>query len=245
MRIRPCLMAVLVFALSGTPVVAQLPPESPASTLVATGHLASLVELPMYLRLYLVRLPAARNAAYRGSSALLYNLSGASTIDIEGAAAQPLAEGAGAFIPGGRAVTVSASASEPVNLLLFVLSARPNQRPPFDRPAIFRELYRTGEPLPGLRAGPYEFSLSRLTYPAGMPATPPHYRTGAALNYVLSGTVGLTADGKTEAISADLPLFEGFGWVHSLTNPGGVPLVLLQANISRAGDPAVQAAAEK
>jgi mannose-6-phosphate isomerase-like protein (cupin superfamily) len=99
--------------------------------------------------------------------------------------------------------------------------------------------------LPDLRAGPYEFSLARLTFPAGMPANPAYYRSGAALDYVLAGTGALTAEGKTEAMSAGTPLFESFGWVHRLANPGAVPLVLLQANISREGDPPVHPVAEK
>ncbi len=245
MRIRPCLTGVLVFALLGMPAVAQPQSESPAQTVLATGHLASVVGLPFYFRLYRARLPAAQHATYRGSSAMLYDLSGAVAMEIDGAAAQRLAEGAGAFIAAGQVVTISAPASEPTDLLLFVLSARPNQAPPLDRPAVTKELYRTPDSLPGLRAGPYEFSLARLTFPAGMPANPAHYRSGAALDYVLAGTGELTAAGKTEATSAGMPLFEGFGWVHRLANPGGMPLVLLQANITREGDPAVHPVAEQ
>ena len=138
----------------------------------------------------------------------------------------------------GQTATLSASGSAPSDLLLFVLTARPNQLPPLDRPAIVKELYRTPDPLPDLRAGPYEFSLARVTFPAAMPATSAHYRSGAALDYVLAGTAALAADGKTEAVSAEMALLERFGWVHRWANPGDQPLVLLQANISRDGDPA-------
>ena len=96
--------------------------------------------------------------------------------------------------------------------------------------------------MPGLKPGPYEFSLARLTFPPGMPANPAHYRTGAALDYVLAGTAAVTADGKTEAMSAGMPFFEPVGWVHTLANPGDTPLVLLQASITREGDPAVHPA---
>ena len=93
--------------------------------------------------------------------------------------------------------------------------------------------------LPGLKAGPYEFSLTRATYPAGMPANLMHYRSGAALYYVLTGTGAFTADGTTEAKPAGVPHFERQGWVHQWANPGDTPLVLLQANISQEGVPAV------
>jgi quercetin dioxygenase-like cupin family protein len=245
MGTRSCLTLALVFALLTMPQIARPQSASPPPTLLATGHLASLVELPFFFRLYRVRLPAAERASYSGSSAMLYDVSGASTID-SGGSAKPLAEGAGAFIAAGQGVTISAAAAEPADLLLFVLTARPNQRKPLvDRPAVAKELFRTPDPLPGLKAGPYEFTLARVAFPAGMPANAAHYRSGAALDYVLAGAGTLTADGKTEAMSAETPLFEPSGWIHRWANPGGMPLVLLQANISHEGDPAVVPAAPK
>ena len=238
MRIRRGVAFVLVFALLGMQAAAQPRTEIPVPTQLATGHLASVVDMPLYFRLYRAHLPAAQHASYRGSSAMLYDLSGDPAIGIDGGAPQPLVQGAGAFVAAGQTATLSASGSEPSDFLLFVLTARPNQLPPLDRPAIVKELYRTPDPLPDLRAGPYEFSLARVTFPAAMPATPAHYRSGAALDYVLAGTAVLAADGKTEAVSAETALLERFGWVHRWANPGDQPLVLLQATISREGDPA-------
>jgi quercetin dioxygenase-like cupin family protein len=250
MPIRAGLAAALVALLLGMPALAQpqseSPPDSPAQTVLASAHLDSVIDLPLFLRLYRAHLPAAQHASYEGSSAMLYDLSGASAIQIDGAAAQPLSEGAGVFIAAGREVTITATQSEPTELLLFLLTARPNQGGGLiSRPAVAQELYRTGDPLPGLKAGPYEFSLVRLSFPPGMQADPAHSRTGAALDYVLAGSGSVTADGKTEVGSAGMALFEGFGWVHSLANPGDAPLVLLQANISREGDPAVVPATPK
>ncbi len=240
------LIAVLVAVVLGVQAVAQSRAEGPDSTLLATGRLASVVELPLYFRLYRVYVPAAKRASYQGSSAMLYDLSGAPALETEGGGVRPLAEGSGAFIATGQAVTIAASASAPTDLLLFLLTARPNERRPlFDRPAIVKELYRTPDSLPGLRAGPYEFSLARVTFPIGMPASPAHYRTGAAVDYVLGGTGTLTANGKTEALSTGMPFYQRFGWPYSLGNPGSVPFVLLQANISREGDPAVHPVTEK
>jgi hypothetical protein len=253
MRFGTCSVLALVFAVLGTHLVrpqsagaqsagaqsAEAQSEIPAPTLLATAHLEGVANLPYFFRLYRARLPAAQHATYRGSGAMLYDLKGAPAIEIEGGAVQPLAEGAGVFVAAGQAVTVRAPASEPTDLLLFVLSARPNQPPPLDRPAVTKELFRTGEALPGLNPGPYDFTLARLTLPAGMSADAPHYRTGAALNYILAGTGSLIADGKTEPMPAGTAQASLSGWFHQWANPGDTPLVIVRAEITQEGAPAV------
>ena len=107
------------------------------------------------------------------------------------------------------------------------------------------ELCRTPEPLPDLQAGPYELSLARVTLPAGTPADPPYIRSGAALNYVLAGTGLITAEGRTEKRTAGMPDFEFNGHVYEWVNLGNTPLVLLQANLSQEGIPAVFRASPK
>ena len=245
MPIRPCLAALLACALLGMPAAVRSQSETPAPIRLATGHLANVVALPLYFLLYRVHLPAGRHTSYQGASAMLYDLAGAPAVAIDGGEGQPLAAGAGTFIASGQSVTISAAATAPSDLLLFILTHRPNQKPPLDRPAIVKELHRTGDPLPGLQAGSYEFSLARLTFPARMPAAPAAYCAGAALDYVLAGTGALTADGKTEAMSAEMALSERFGWVHSWANPGATPLVVLQAGITREGEPLEHPAAGK
>jgi len=235
----------LIFVLLAPVARAQTQPADTVRTPLAAAHLASVVDLPLYFRLYHARLPAAQSTFYHGANAMLYELSGAAAITIDGGAAQTLAEGAGAFLATGQEVTITAASSEPADLLLFVLTALPNQRPPLDRPAAAVELYRTPDALPGLEAGPYEFSLTRVTFPAGMPTNPPHYRTGAALYCVIAGAGTLTADGKTEPRPTGAAQDEPHGWVHQWANPGDTPLVVLQANISREGEPAVRPADEK
>lgn len=235
MRVPRRLAVVLVLALLGMPAVAQAQSESPVSTLLAAGHLESIADLPFYFRLYGAHVPAAQRVTYRGSSAMLYGLKGAPEVEIEGGAARPLAEGAGVFIAPGQAVTIRAPVSGPTDLLLFVLSAHPNQRPPFDRPAVSKELYRAPVALPGLKPGPYEFSLARLTFPAGMPADAPHYQTGAALNYILAGTGSLIADGKTQPMPAGTAQAAVSGWFHQWANPGDTPLVIVRAEITQKG----------
>jgi len=225
------LLAAILLSTSDT--VGQA--EEPVATVLASGHLPSVVTLPVYLRLYRAHLPAGQRSTYRGSSAMLYEMSGGATLDFGEGRTQSLAEGAAVFVEPGQGVAISASGAAPSELLLFVLSAFPNQKPPFDKPAVTKELFRTGDPLPGLEPGPYDFTLTRLTLPPGAPAGPPLTRSGAAIDYVISGNGSLTADGKSEPVAAEAALGEVAGWVHSWTNPGDAPLVVLQAGINREG----------
>jgi len=244
MRIRFMLLALLLVLLP-SPAFAQNDPTRTARMSLAVGRLPSVLDMPLFVRLYMVNLPAGQLLSYDGSTAMLYDLSGAVAIDIDGTV-RSIAEGAAAFVPAGQSANVSASGSEPTTLLLFVLTPRPNQRKPLlDRPAVVRELCRTPEPLPGLQAGPYELSLTRVTLPAGMSADPPHVRSGAALNYVLAGAGLFTAEGKTEGRTVGMPDFELNGLVYQWANPGDAPLVLLQANLSQEGKPAVLPASTK
>ncbi|MGE5270928.1 MAG: hypothetical protein ACM3JG_14780 [Thiohalocapsa sp.] len=229
----------------------QTEPPGAASATLAVGQLPSVIDMPLFLRLYRAAVPAGREATYEGSSLLLYALAGQLTLtdDVSGGGgeAHTLATGAGAFIPAGHIVRLRAGSAQPAELLLFVLTARPNQRRPLlDRPVVVRELFRTPEPLPGLQPGPYELTLSRVTLPLSGSPSPAYWRSGAALDYVLAGTATLAAaTGGSETAAAGAPLFERFGWVHRLTNAGGAPLVLLQANLSQEGAQAVQRVAEK
>jgi quercetin dioxygenase-like cupin family protein len=214
-------------------------------TLLAAGRIGSVVDTPLKLRLLSIHLPAAQHVSYSGPNAMLYALSGGVGADFDGNT-QLVTEGAGAFVPASKAATFSASGSDSAHLLLFVLSpAAEAQKPLIGTPAAVEELYRSAEPLPDLQAGPYEFSLTRVSLPPGMPANPPHYRSGAALYYLIAGSGRFTAESKTEPRTARMAHFEPHGLVHSWANPGDSPLVLLQANISQEGIPAVIPATAK
>ena len=240
MRICSWSWLALVLSSLALPALAQTQPANTVRTLLAAGHLGSVVDTPLHFRLFAVRLPAMEHVPYSGPNSVLYVLSGTLTVALDGTT-QTVSEGAGVFIPAVRTTVFGATGIEPAHFLQFVLApAAEAQKSPLGGSASSEELYRTPEPLPGLRAGPHEFSLTRVTLPAGMPVNPPHYRSGAALYYVIAGTGAVTAaDGKVEPRVAGTPYFEPYGWVHQWAVPGNTPLVLLQANISQEGVPAV------
>jgi mannose-6-phosphate isomerase-like protein (cupin superfamily) len=244
MRIRLWSLLALILPSLALPAFAQSQPANTVRTLLAAGRIASVVETPLHFRLLAASLSVTERVSYSGSSSMVYVLSGILSVALDNAA-QPFSDGTGVFIPAGRAAIFSATGAEPARWLQFILApAEEAKKPLLGVPASVEELYRTPEPLPGLKAGPYEFSLTRVALPAGMPANPPHYRSGAAMYYVVSGSGTFIADGKPEHRTAGMPHFERFAWVHQWANPGDAPLVLLQANISQEGVPAVLPAAQ-
>jgi quercetin dioxygenase-like cupin family protein len=235
---RSCSILVLVLVSLTLPVFAQTQPGNTVRTLLAVGRLGSVVDAPLHFRLFRVHLPPRERLPYSGPNSMVYGFSGTLAIALDGTT-HTISEGAAAFIPTGSAAVFSVPGGEPASFLQFVLSHATESQKPFGDPASVEELYHTPEPLPGLRPGPYEFSLTRVSLPAGMPANPIHYRSGAALYYVFAGNGFFIADGKTEPRVAGMPHFERYGWAHQWANPGESPLVLLQANISQEGIPAV------
>jgi quercetin dioxygenase-like cupin family protein len=232
-------LLTLVLSSLALPALAQSQPPNTVRTVLAAGRLGSVVDAPLHFRLFAVRLPTMARVSHSGPNSMLYVLAGTLAIDLDGTA-QTISEGAGIFISQGRAAVLSATGAGPAHFLQFVLAPPAEaKKPSLGDSATVEDLYRTPEPLPGLKAGPYEFSLTRVTLPAGMPANPIHYRSGAALYYVLAGKGAFTADGKTEPKPAGSPHLEPSGWVHQWAVPGDTPLVLLQANISQEGVPAV------
>jgi hypothetical protein len=63
--------------------------------------------------------------------------------------------------------------------------------------------------------------------------------TSDAFTAMRQKLIVVIADGKTETKGMGTPHFEPHGWVHQWANDGDAPLVLLQANISEEGVPAV------
>src|SRR3954467_2378704 len=65
---------------------------NPVRTLLASGRMGSVNQLPLYFRLLAVHLKAAERMSYNGSASMLYALSGRANVVIDGTA-QPLGEG--------------------------------------------------------------------------------------------------------------------------------------------------------
>jgi quercetin dioxygenase-like cupin family protein len=216
------------------------PPAAAVRKVVAAAKLASVTDAPLHFKVLAITLSPGEKIDVSGANSIVYVLSGSAGLSGSGEARLLNAGGDGALIAGGARATLTAAGGASASLLHFVLSpAGDLDRSVTAGTAAVRELYRTAAPIPALKPGAYDLNLTQVTFPAKMPSNPPHYRSGAALYYIVSGTGANTVDGKTEAKGPGSLIYEPYGLVHQWGNPGDEPLTFVAFNINREGVAAV------
>jgi quercetin dioxygenase-like cupin family protein len=233
--------SLLVWVALAAPTAGQTPPAAPAiaRTVVASTKLPTVGDTPVYFKAVSVTIPSGANSSVSSNNGILYQISGSTQVLI-GGEVKPLTPGEGLFIASGNAATLKAGDSGPSTFLHFLLATTADLGKPLEAPpAVVQELYRTVAPLPALKLGSYDLNLTRVTFPAQMPSNAPHYRSGAALYYILSGTGANTVKGKVDTRTSGSLIYEPFGLVHQWGNPGAVPLTFLAFNINPDGVAAV------
>jgi quercetin dioxygenase-like cupin family protein len=240
LAIAAVIAALLLFiSRPGTLVAQEAPVSTPVRTVLALASLPSVVEAPMYFKLSRIELGAGHTTNYAGPIGFIYVVSGSLTVQAD-TGKRTLKAGDALLVTAGTLHSFTAGATESALFVHWVLGRADELEQAMERdPAIVTELYRNTDPIPDLKPGPYEFTLTRVTFPPRMAPNVPHYRSGAALYYILQGSGSFIANGKVETRAAGIPHFEPHGWVHQWGNPSDEPLVLLQANISGEGVPAV------
>jgi quercetin dioxygenase-like cupin family protein len=231
------MITALFVALSVQTSLAQAPANI-VRTVLAVASLPSVGGTPLFFKLSRVELPPDQTTTYSGPVGFLYVLSGALTVQTN-AGQQSLRQDDAVLVAANNAYSLKSSATEPALFLHFVLGQSTELSQAAEHsPAVVTELYRSPQAIPDLKPGRYEFTLTRASYPRMTPNLP-HYRSGAALYYIRSGSGIFIADGKTEPKPPGTAHFERHGWLHQWANDADAPLVLLQANISEEGAPAV------
>ena len=240
---------VLVSAMTGELLAGTVGAQTPAPpftlgpgmvrAVLASTPLSSVANVPRYFRLVRVHLPATQAVTYNGPVGFVFVLDG--TLEVmSGADRQSLVKGDGVLVAIGKITQFKSMSGKPAEFLHFVLSTAGELDAPMERaPAVVKELYRTASPIPGLKPGPYEFTLVHVTFAPHFPLNPPHQRSGAALYYTLSGTGMFRTDGKTEPRPAGAVQYEPYDLVHQWANPGAEALVIIQASINQEGVPVV------
>jgi quercetin dioxygenase-like cupin family protein len=225
------------------PATGQTPPAAPAitRTVVASTKLPTVVDKPLHFKAVSVTLASGASSRVSPTNGIVYQLSGSTEVSVSGEV-KTLGPGEGLYIASGSAATLKAGNGAPSTLLHFLLAPGADLDKPLEAPpAVVKELYRTAAPLPALKPGVYDLTLTRVTFPAQMPSNAPHHRSGAALYYIISGTGLNTVEGKSDAKPPGSLIYEPFGLVHQWGNPGDVPLTFVAFNINPDGVAAVVA----
>jgi quercetin dioxygenase-like cupin family protein len=186
-----------------------------------------------------VSLASGQSTTFLGGNAMIYPTTGTVTVETEGET-KTLQDGDGAFIPAGKSALLKSAGGRAATLFEFLLvTAGDLTKQPNAKPAVVTELFQTTEPIKGLKAGPHEFTMSRVIAPPKLPAPPMHHRSGAALYYVLSGSGLLKMTDRAEPRGRGAIQYEPSDFVHSWQNASDAPLILLQANIGAEGTPEI------
>src|SRR6202165_2194464 len=223
------------------PATAQTTPAPPAitRTVVAATKLPTVTDVPLHFKAVSITLQPDERSSVSAANGILYQMSGSTEVSL-GGKAKILNAGEGLFIAGGETAALTAGSGGPSTFLhFFLVPAVDLGRPVETAPAAVRELYRTANPIPDLKPGGYDLNLTRVAFPAQMPSTPPHHRSGAALYFIVSGTGANTVDGKTEARGPGSLIYEPSALVHQWGTPGNEPLIFLAFNINPEGVAAV------
>lgn len=231
MHLRLVLAALGLAAVTVIPAGAQDTPRAdrPIRLVLASSKLP-LDENPLHFRLVRVTIPAGQSIVYTGPQGMIYPTSGALSITIAGDR-RALRDGEGAFLAGGRRATLGAGTTAAA-FLHYLLVTRGELEALFhSRPAAASDLHRT-EPIPGLKPGPHEFTLTRVTVNPKIAAPPMHHRSGAAIYFVVSGSWIMHTEDKHEPRTRGHVQFEPNTFIHTWENVGETPGALLQANVS-------------
>jgi quercetin dioxygenase-like cupin family protein len=223
--------------------------KGPVRTVLALGRLSSIIDAPMSFKLSRVSIPAGEVAIYRGESSMIYVLSGTPAVTVANDR-RSLQQGEGIHLPPGINVSIQADAGATAELVQYQLGRSADlAKSVMSAPASVTDLHQMNIPANALKPGPYEFSMIRVTLPAGASQPRPHTRSGAALYYVLaegaitmwpSATVdALTGESRTEPRQVGAIQEEPYGFIHSWSPKADAPLILLQANISQEGVPEI------
>src|SRR5438552_6723725 len=213
------LLGAMALPASGT---AQTTPAPSAitRTVIAATKLPTVTDVPIHFKAVSITLQQGGRSSVAAANGILYQMSGSTEVALDGEA-KMLNAGEGLFIAGGKTAALTAGSGGPSAFLHFVLAPAVDLGQPTETAsAVVRELYRTAAPLPDLKPGVYDLNLTRVTFPPEMPSNAPHYRSGAALYYILSGTGANTINGKTEARAPGSIIYEPAGLVHQWGNPG-------------------------
>src|SRR4030088_2378206 len=196
------LLGAMALPASGVAQTTAAPPTI-IRTVIAATKLPTATDVPLHFKAVSITLQPDERSSVSAANGILYQMSGSTEVALDGGG-KMLNAGEGLFIAGGKTAALTAGSGGPSTFLHFFLAPAVDLgRPAETAPAAVRELYRSATPIPDLKPGGYDLNLTRVAFPAQMPSTPPHHRSGAALYYIISGAGATTVDGNTDTAYRD------------------------------------------
>src|SRR5688500_4814437 len=161
--------ACLLFIVRPATIIAQEAPVShPVRTVLALASLPSVIEAPTYFKLSRIELGAGDTTNYAGPVGFVYLISGSLTVQAD-TGKRSLKAGDALLVTPGSLYSFTAADTEPAVFVHWVLGRADELDEATERePAVVTELFRNSEPVPNLKSGPYEFTLTRVTFPPRM-----------------------------------------------------------------------------
>lgn len=212
--------------------------------IVATATVPDRNDTPLYFSVLAGRLATGETRGVASGDGVYYQSSGTVDINMEGKI-RILNPGDGVFMPAGTKFAVKTHAAEPApTYLKFLLLPAGGFRPSADTP-LEHEVYRSPAPLLRVMTERNLLTLSRVEVPPESPCDSLHWRSGAALHYILSGVGAEFTENRAIAKGPGSVSYEPNRLAYQWSNPGTTPLVYLLFNVNPKDEPPVLAAGER
>ena len=158
---------MIIFLLNLSDARSQSPASGPIRTVLALGRVNGPLQDAMQLNLSRVVIPPGAKVRYTGAPALIYLVTGQLLASV-GGDKRPVREGEGIHIPANVEHSFEASPQKESELLVYRLmpDANDTSATPISAPANSAVVHRM-KLSPSLKSGPFEFSMTRVTLPAG------------------------------------------------------------------------------
>jgi hypothetical protein len=244
MRLRAIVLALFGMTLASSDAMAITTYSSSLlQKVVATATVTDRNDISLYFSVLVGRLEAGETHGVASGDGVYYQASGTVDINMQGDV-RTLNAGDGVFVPAGTEFTLKTNDANPApTYLKFLLLPAAGFRPPAAR--LEREVYRSPAPLVRVLAENNLLTLSRVEVPPESPCDPLHWRSGAAMHYILSGVGAEFTENRATAKGPGSVSYEPNRLAYQWSNPGKTPLVYLLFNVNPKDEPPVLAAGER
>jgi hypothetical protein len=212
---------------------------------IATATIPDRNDMVLYFSVVVGTFKGAEIHGVAFGDGIYYQLTGTSTIFLSDKS-KTLNSGDGIFIPFGVHFTLkTADAGQRPTYLEFLLLPAAGHQPIDDSNHTQSEVFRSPAPVLGLMPERNLLTLSEVEVPPQSPCDALHWRSGAALHYILSGVGAEFTRNRAIAKGPGSISYEPNRFAYQWSNPNTTRLVYLLFNVNPKDEPPVVAADER